>query len=268
MTPEPASAAPASEGASSALPATVVANGLTYRVVKSMKKDFFSENFLLDREGKLYVLKVSRFRHIFGFLFEPLAGWISRREFRMYSKTAGIPGIPPLHGMVGDNGYIHEYIAGRNLRQHQYEVGKYTLSDTFFDQLLEIVRQVHARGVAHNDMAKKGNIIVGEDGNPYLLDFHVSVCVVPEPLWARRLTTAVYRRLCLADIYHLLKFKEKYRPDLVSAEERALIERRGPGAKIYRYFVQRPYQFVKRLVYPKGSNETFRFSSDLKKIRD
>ncbi len=249
-------------------PSEVVAQGLTYRYVKTMKRDFFSENWLIEREGRLYVLKNSRFRHLFGFLFEPLSGWISRREFRMYSRAAGIRGIPSLHGMVGDNGYIHEYIPGRNLRQHQYEVGKYTLPDTFFDELLEIVRQVHARGVAHNDMAKKGNIIVGDDGHPYLLDFHVSVGVVTEPLWARRLTTAIYRRLRQADLYHLLKFKEKYRPDLVTEDERLALDRKTPGARLYRIFLQRPYQFVKRLVYPKGSNETFRFSSGLKKIRD
>lgn len=250
------------------LPETVVAEGVTYRVLRSMKKDFFSENLLLDRDGKTYVLKISRFRHIFGSLFEPLSGWISRREYAMYRRVDGIRGIPSLHGMVGRNGYIHEFIPGRNLRQHQYEIGKHTLPDTFFDELMEILKQVHARGVAHNDMAKKGNFIVGDDGHPYLLDFHVSIGILSEPLFLRRFTQALYKRLCQADIYHLLKFKEKYRPDLVTPAEHAIIDTRSPSARLYRIFIMRPYQFLKRLVYPKGSNETFRFGRKPEQRRD
>jgi hypothetical protein len=44
----------------------------------------------------------------------------------------------------------------------------------FFERLDELVRSLHARGVAHNDLHKEQNVLVGEDGWPWLVDFQLA----------------------------------------------------------------------------------------------
>ena len=44
----------------------------------------------------------------------------------------------------------------------------------FFDQLAELVSLLHERSVCHNDLHKEGNVLVGDDGYPALVDFQLA----------------------------------------------------------------------------------------------
>jgi len=44
----------------------------------------------------------------------------------------------------------------------------------FFERLEEVVREAHALGVCHNDLHKEGNVLVGPDGRPRLVDFQLA----------------------------------------------------------------------------------------------
>ncbi len=44
----------------------------------------------------------------------------------------------------------------------------------FFDELERLVRTLHGHGVAHNDLHKEQNILVGTDGLPQLIDFQLA----------------------------------------------------------------------------------------------
>src|SRR4051812_45872445 len=88
-----------------------------YRFERVLKADFFSVNELYAKDGKLHVLKKSRFRFIGGVLVVPLAILMSRRESRVSRQVADIEGLPPLGPRVGLAGYIHEFIPGRTLKQ-------------------------------------------------------------------------------------------------------------------------------------------------------
>ncbi|MBI3269755.1 MAG: hypothetical protein HYZ53_12085 [Planctomycetes bacterium] len=249
-------------------PQELLVAGISYRRLGMLKSDFFSDNHLLERDGRKFVLKRARFRHVGGSLLEPLAGRISRREAHIYSLLDGIPGIPRYLGTVGPDAYFHEYVEGENLSQHERRRGKRSLPADFFDRLGEILARVHERGVAYGDLCKKGNVIVGADERPYLIDFTISFSVHDGPRAFRHARRWFFDVIREADRYHLAKFKRHYQPERLTDDEWWILENRPLLHRVYRVIGQRPYQFAKHLVYPKGSNEVFRFSRDLRKVGD
>ena len=49
-----------------------------------------------------------------------------------------------------------------------------SLPRDYFEHLEQLVRDLHARGVCHNDLHKEGNILVAPDGRPCLIDFQLA----------------------------------------------------------------------------------------------
>ena len=232
-------------------PSEIVVGGRSYAFERILKDDFFSVNVLYkDAEDRRQVLKLSDFRFILGRLVRPLAGMMSRHEYKIYSALADIPGIPPLGPRVGRNGYIHEFVEGKTL----FEVKGEELPDDFFDRLLVIYQEMHARRIVHVDSEKKGNIILGSDGRPYLLDYQISMAFRdPGGLfggWRERL----FDNLVKVDIYHVYKHKRNYRRDLMRPEDWALAER-PRATRIYEYGFGKYARWLKRRIYPSGSNE-------------
>lgn len=87
-----------------------------------------------------------------------------KREFLAYRRLEGIAGIPGCLGMVQDRYLVLEFIQARPFRDT-------STAPDFFDRLLETVRTMHARGVAHGDLKRKDNLLVDARGRPILLDF-------------------------------------------------------------------------------------------------
>ena len=96
---------------------------------------------------------------------------------------------------------VLEHIEGPSLRAQQY-----TLADRerFFTQLLETLDAMHAAGVAHGDLKRKDNVLVGPDERPYVIDFGVAWCVSPQsPRWRQ----TVFRALRQMDLNAWIKLK-------------------------------------------------------------
>lgn len=64
-----------------------------------------------------------------------------------------------------------EYIEGTTLRIAAEELQD---RETFFARLRETVQAMHATGVAHGDLKRKENIVVGPDERPYIIDFGIA----------------------------------------------------------------------------------------------
>jgi hypothetical protein len=73
---------------------------------------------------------------------------------------------------------------------------------------------MHRRGIAYVDLHKRENIIVGRNGQPYLVDFQISWvhrrrgsgrALSGCQSWSWRLAEQVFSALCQADFYHLEK---------------------------------------------------------------
>jgi predicted Ser/Thr protein kinase len=144
-----------------------------------------------------------------------------RRERAVYERLQGIAGIPRSFGLVGDQLAL-EYIAGPSLREHESSIKDRA---AFFRRLLATLDAMHAAGVAHGDLKRKDNIIVGPGERPYLIDFGIAVRrSATSGLWNRW----VFEPLVQMDRNAWIKLKYGRRidpstePGVISAEDAAV----------------------------------------------
>ena len=102
----------------------------------------------------------------------PLWRALLKREHAVYARLEAIAGIPRSFGLVGGERLALELVAGPSLREHEPHIAD---REAFFAKLLATVRAMHAAGVAHGDLKRKDNIIVGPGEQPYLIDFGIAV---------------------------------------------------------------------------------------------
>ncbi len=251
-------------------PSHVNIEGQEYLFHSILKDDFFSLNILYqNRENAGYVLKLSDFRFVLGWIFRPVAGWISKREYSMYQMVANIPGIPHLGPRHGKRGYFHRFIEGQTLHeierkalQHgegvvgspEFAQNEKFLVPDFFDQLASIIQEIHKRRIFYADLNKRGNIICSTEGKPYLIDFQICLYFPIRHGWLGAITERLFQRLVREDLYHLYKHKKKFQPHLMTEAEQQLAQRSKLNQRYLRY-LWRPYIVLKRLIYPHGSNE-------------
>lgn len=221
------------------MPPVVMCEGQRYVHVSTFKHDFFAATGLYEAPASLTVLKMGRTTPI---LALP-AGWIgrllARREIRLYRLLQDLPNIPRLTGAVGAAGIMHSFVPGRPLRRED------RVSDTFFPELEHVLAAIHARHMAYVDLNKRENILLGDDGRPYLIDFQISLHLPPTG-W-RRLPPVRWflLRFQEADRYHLAKHKRRLRPDQLRPEELASLERLSVWIRLHR-LIARPLTQLRR----------------------
>jgi serine/threonine protein kinase len=114
-----------------------------------------------------------------------------RREFAAYRRVNGIEGIPHCYGLLDDRFLVLEYIVGIGFRDAQLD---HAARENFLQTLLQIIQQMHAEGVTHNDIKRKDNLMVSDTGRPILLDFGLAFMrgASRESLWFRLLKRMDY----------------------------------------------------------------------------
>lgn len=150
------------------------------QVVRVLKRDTFGRVELLDGARGLMVRRVACGSRMPGSRW--IARFLARRERRALTALENLPGVAPLvvdadyrsaagggfsrpaSGDVHLRGYIH----GEPL----HEAGALPLD--FFERLEDLVRELHVRGVCHNDLHKEPNVLVQADGRPALVDFQLA----------------------------------------------------------------------------------------------
>lgn len=127
-----------------------------------------------------------------------------RREAAVYERLQGIRGVPRSYGLVGGH-LVLEHIAGASLRQEGEQVAD---RERFFSLLLETIDAMHAAGVAHGDLKRKDNILIGHAGQPYVIDFGIAWCKdAGSPRWRKR----IFDMVCQMDYNAWLKLKYRRR---------------------------------------------------------
>ena len=95
----------------------------------------------------------------------------------MLALLADLPNVPALCGPIRvggkllDNAVAHVYVPGRPLARYD------RVPDDFFPRLGRLLAEMHRRKMAYVDLHKRENILVGDDGQPYLIDFQISVAL-------------------------------------------------------------------------------------------
>ena len=195
------------------------------------------------------ICKINRRTH---FCFIPLSligRLMTHNEVYNLRRCEGIHGVPRVLARIHPNMYVYGYIEGTSLGE------KPPLPADFFDNVLAVLRQIHERNLVHFDLHKLGNILIGNDGRPYIIDFQISTHIGDRFLLSRRLSSRLRRRLQAYDRYHIYKHKRRLQPELLTAAEERLSRDDSLPVRVHRAIVK-PYRRVRRTclryMYAKG----------------
>jgi hypothetical protein len=223
------------------LPREFSLDRITYRLQRTIKHDFFAATaFYVDDSGHTVVLKISRTTDFAGVPLAWVGRWLCRREMRFYNKLADLPNVPNVLGTVGPTGFVHDFVPGRPLEKNR------PVPDGFFDELQQLLGQLHARGLAYVDTNKPQNILLGDDGRPHLIDFQISYDLAELGDW--RLNRWWLRRLQHEDLYHVLKHKRRIRPDEMTPDETERATRKSALIRLHR-LLTKPYFALRRRTF-------------------
>lgn len=88
------------------------------------------------------------------------------REYQAYQRMDGLAGVPQCFGIIDGRYLVLEYIHAKPYREAMW-----TDRESWFEELLVILRSFHQRGVSHGDLKSKSNIMVTADEKPMVIDF-------------------------------------------------------------------------------------------------
>jgi len=148
------------------------------------------------------------------FLRWTLGLWLIHKEWKIYSRLTGIKGIPQPVERIDRFAFAMEFIPGRPILRGE------PLPPSFFQELERVLGDVHERGVVHMDLRHKGNILVSEKGDPYLIDFNSSFAFKKKGFLRR----CLFPLLRWVDHGGLLKLKKRIAPALLTSEELAFLK--------------------------------------------
>jgi hypothetical protein len=195
-------------------------DGRVFRLETTFKHNFLSAVGVYRNGAEQLALKCYRRAAFCGF---PLA-WMGRvmaaYECAALRQADDLDGVPVLLGQCCGTGILRWFTPGEPLTRNA------VVSDEFFPQLMDLIARIHARGLAYVDLEKPGNILLGADGRPHLIDFQVAL------YWPARLggqtspARFVRRWLQRGDLYHVRKHWRRVRPDQLTDAEFAATYRK------------------------------------------
>jgi hypothetical protein len=164
-------------------------------------------------DGRQFICKFNRQQSLLGLPMRWLGRFLARRETYFLRALGDLPNVPNSAGevVVEDqalpNAVARHYIAGHPLAV------KERVGDEFFPRLKALLAQLHLRGIAYVDLHKRENVIVGDDGQPYLIDFQISQALGSRLPLVGGLMAMLMHILQRSDCYHLDKMHWRSRPD-------------------------------------------------------
>lgn len=147
-----------------------------------------------------------------------VSGWFARvvgplliaREAQALARLDGMAGVPVLYRRVDSRGVLMSFVPAKPW-------SKADAPPRAFDDLYTLLGEMHARGVAHCDLRTAGNILMDDEGRPYLVDF---VARVHRGRAWNLPWNWVFRAFCRADRDALAKLKVRFAPELATDAER------------------------------------------------
>lgn len=169
------------------------------------------------------------------------AWWLARREALALRQVAGMADVPQLLDWTGrrlDRSYMEG--AAMYQRPPRGDVA-------YFRAAHRLLKQLHRRGVAHNDLAKEANWLVLADGRPAIIDFQLATRGRPRSRWMRLLARQ--------DLRHLLKHKRMYCRAALTPTELRVLKRTSWLRDLWFRTGKPVYRFITRKVLKWEDNE-------------
>lgn len=196
---------------------------------RQLKQDLFGRVLLEDdaTHGAVVVRELRDARPWLRWLARHLA----RREVRALRRLEGLERVPRI--LAADRRRTRRsWIAGEPMQLAR------PTDPAYFREALRLLRQLHARGVVHNDLAKEPNWIVTPRGEPALVDFQLALC--------RNRSTRLFRILAHDDLRHLLKHKRTYAPQRLTARQKRVLATPSIITRVWMATGKRLYRFITR----------------------
>jgi serine/threonine protein kinase len=177
------------------------------------------------------------------FLFRNTIGrFLIWREKKAYRKLRGITGVPAFYRVIDGLALVTEEIPGRSLENLEKEM---KLPDSFFEALTRLVTHIHNKGLAHCDLKRAPNTLLGNDQLPYIIDWAASIS---EEEFRIPPLGLIYRRFKLDDHMAVIKLKLRHSPETVSPEEAARYNYRSRGERLIRAVRDRLREILQKSV--------------------
>jgi hypothetical protein len=136
------------------------------------------------------------------------------REVRALRRLEGLPGIPSQAFRVDALSMAARFVPGRALA----DTPDGPFATEFLLALEALLRQVHARGLVHLDTRGGGNLLIGPDGAPGIIDFQAALST----RWMPQALRGWFEDMDLSGIY---KKWQRWQPDTLGEERLATLDR-------------------------------------------
>jgi len=137
-----------------------------------------------------------------------------KREHDAYRRLAGLEGFAHCFGLFESRWLVLDFVPGTPFSEADPAA-------EWFEALLANIRAMHRRGVAHGDLKRKSNLLVGASGEPVILDLGASLTRRPG---FHPLNRAMFNFLRQTDLNAWIKLKYGgYRS--IAPEDRELLRR-------------------------------------------
>ena len=196
--------------------------------MRELKSDLFGHVWLADDRGGPVVIRDTGGAR---WWLAAFARFLCRREAQALARLDGLAGAPRL--LACDRRWLRRsWIEGRPMQAAKPRNADY------FREALRLVRALHRRGVAHNDLAKEPNWLVTPLGRPAVVDFQLAL--------VSRRRGRLFRSLAREDLRHLLKHKRTYCPERLTARERRILAAPGWLSRLWRAGAKPVYLLITR----------------------
>jgi hypothetical protein len=169
-----------------------------------------------------------------------IARHLARREARALIALGGVEGIPEL---IEWNGSVlaRQWLGGKTMREQP------PANSDYFRAALRLLRIVHSRGVAHNDLAKEANCLMLENNQPGFIDFQLA--------WYSPRRGRIFRLMAREDLRHLLKHKRYYCPDSLTARQHRILADKSLPSRVWMRFGKPVYHWLTRSILGRADRE-------------
>jgi len=144
---------------------------------------------------------------------------LAGREARALDRLQCLAGVPELLGRPDGRSVLMEYIPATPITgagDRDWPV--------FFAALDDLLDAMHEKGIAHCDLRSPDNTLIDRNGRPVLVDF---VASVRRGRGWNPLSRWLFEMGCRVDKKAVVKLKSLVAPELISQDERHLLEHRS-----------------------------------------
>lgn len=193
-----------------------------------LKRDYLGTVRLDSKDGEQVVTRTLEGVRAW---LRPIARRLVRAEAAALARLDDEPGVPRLLAVERD-GLVRSFLPGKVMFVARPQTRAY------FRSALRLVRRMHRRGVAHNDLAKEANWLCLDDGTAGIVDFQIAA--------VSGTRGKLFRALAREDLRHLYKHKQHYLPSALTARQMELLATPSLGARAWSMLAKPVYRAFTR----------------------